>query len=143
MMKTGLYSYGDRLQKIYAFNLSYLLLAQHLIAQDVATAGFYLGISDRLLTRLKNLPLPELLRMASVDQLICQLRFDNESIVDVLTRRSRLEALQSIHTGIILSTGLLQARPDPLLADSRSNAAGQRKSVLPDKVKVPDSRFQA
>lgn len=114
MMKTGLYSYGDRLQKIYAFNLSYLLLAQHLIEQDAATAGFYLGINDGLISLLKTLPLSEVLRMASVDQLICQLRFDNESIVEVLTRHSRLEALQSIHTSIVLSTGLLQEKPIPV-----------------------------
>lgn len=41
MMKTGMYSYDDRLQNIYAFNLSYLLLAQHLIQQDACTAAFF------------------------------------------------------------------------------------------------------
>lgn len=110
MIKKGLYCYDDRLQKIYTFNLSYLLLAQHLIKQDAGSAGFYLGISEELIDRLKKLSLPELLRMASVDRLICQLRFDNESVVDVITRNSRLEALQGMHAGIILSTRLLQER---------------------------------
>jgi len=107
MMKTGMYSYDDRLQKIYAFNLSYLLLAQNLIRQDAYTAGFFLGIDDELLNLLKNLPLPELLRLASVDRVICQLRIESESVLNSLTKSSRLEALQSIHTGIILSTDLL------------------------------------
>ncbi|MEM6051523.1 flagellar transcriptional regulator FlhD [Erwinia sp. P7711] len=107
MMKAGIYNYDDQLQKIYAFNLSYLLLAQHLIRQDAYTAGFYLGIDDELLNLLNNLPLPELLRLASVDRVICQLRIESEAVLKGITKNSRLEALQSIHAGIILSTDLL------------------------------------
>ncbi|WP_442798716.1 flagellar transcriptional regulator FlhD [Pantoea vagans] len=118
-----MYSYDERLQKIYAFNLSYLLLAQNLIQQDSTTAGFYLGIDNELIKLLKTLPLPEILRMASVDHVICQLRFDNESIMDVLTRNSRLEALQSIHGGIILSTGLLRERQRQTTPGVSSKAA--------------------
>jgi len=110
MIKKGIDNNDDGLQKIYAFNLSYLLLARQLIQQDVETANFYLGIDKEQMTPLKTLPLPAMVRMASMDQLICQLRFDNETIIRLLTRNSRLEALQGIHAGIILSTGLLRNR---------------------------------
>lgn len=136
MMKTGMYSYDDRLQKIYAFNLSYLLLAQHLIQQDVCTARFYLGIDDELLGLLKSLPLPELVRLASVDRLICQLRIESEAVLNGITKSSRLEALQGIHAGIILSTDLLHnIENKELLSDSMSQAismvnADQKASLV-------------
>lgn len=109
MIKTCMTSYDDRLQSIYVLNLSYLLLAQHLIKQDRFSAGFSLGINEDLLEIIKDLSLPQLLRLASVDRLICQLRIDNESVLNAITKSSRLEALQGIHTGIILSTNLVNS----------------------------------
>ena len=46
---------------------------------------------------------------ASAYQLICRLRVDDEVVIENLTKDSRIEALQQIHTGIILSTNLLNA----------------------------------
>ncbi|WP_312758731.1 flagellar transcriptional regulator FlhD [Pantoea brenneri] len=135
MMKTGMYSYDDRLQNIYAFNLSYLLLAQHLIQQDACTAAFFLGINEELINLLKNLPLPELLRLASVDRLICQLRIESEAVLNTITKSSRLEALQGIHAGIILSTHLLHGmEKKESLSDSMNNVvslAGADKKAFP------------
>ena len=37
----------------------------------------------------------------------CRLRVDDEVVIENLTKDSRIEALQQIHTGIILSTNLL------------------------------------
>ncbi|MFX2566114.1 flagellar transcriptional regulator FlhD, partial [Enterobacter cloacae] len=38
-----------------------------------------------------------------------RLRVDDEVVIENLTKDSRIEALQQIHTGIILSTNLLNA----------------------------------
>lgn len=102
-------SYGDRLQKIYELNLSYLLLAQRLIKQDRYAACFTLGISDERIDILQDLTLPQLIHLASMDRLICQLRIDSTATLNSVTKSSRLDALQGVHTGIILSTGLLKS----------------------------------
>ncbi|WP_123349547.1 MULTISPECIES: flagellar transcriptional regulator FlhD [unclassified Enterobacter] len=102
-------SYDERLQSIYVLNLSYLLLAQRMIKQDRFAAGFSLGIEDSLIDILKDLSLPQLIQIASTDRLICRLRIDNESVLHTVTRNSRLEALQGIHAGIILSTNLVNS----------------------------------
>lgn len=102
-------SYGDQLQKIYELNLSYLLLAQRLIKQDRYAACFTLGINDERIDILQDLTLPQLIHLASMDRLICQLRVDNSATLNSVTKNSRLDALQGVHTGIILSTNLLKS----------------------------------
>lgn len=98
----------DFLKHIYDINLSYLLLAQKLIAQEKATAMFRLGVSDAMATTLANLSLQQLVKLAETNQLICQFRFENSETIERLTRDSRVDELQQIHTGILLSTRLLQ-----------------------------------
>lgn len=98
----------DFLKHIYDINLSYLLLAQKLISQEKASAMFRLGISDAMATTLADLTLPQLVKLAETNQLICQFRFDNSETIEKLTRDSRVDELQQIHTGILLSTRLLQ-----------------------------------
>ncbi|EEQ08208.1 MULTISPECIES: flagellar transcriptional regulator FlhD [Yersinia] len=99
----------EQLQRIHDINLSYLLLAQQLIREDKFAAGFRLGLTEEAIDSLKELSLPQLIKLASTNQLICRLRIDNEIVIDNLTKDSRIEALQQIHTGIILSTNLLNS----------------------------------
>lgn len=98
----------DFLKHIYDINLSYLLLAQKLISQEKASAMFRLGISDAMATTLADLSLSQLVKLAETNQLICQFRFENSDTIETLTRDSRVDDLQQIHTGILLSTRLLQ-----------------------------------
>lgn len=100
---------NEQLQSIHNVNLSYLLLAQRLIREDKYLASFRLGLSESTIDTLKDLSLPQLIKMSSTGQLICRLRLDNEDVIDCLTRESRIDALQRIHTGIILSTELLDS----------------------------------
>lgn len=101
--------FDEQLQSIHDINLSYLLLAQQLIREDKFAAGFRLGLPEATIDTIKDLSLPQLIKLASTNQLICRLRVDNEMVIDVLTKNSRIEALQQIHTGIILSTNLLNS----------------------------------
>ncbi|EMJ9775088.1 MULTISPECIES: flagellar transcriptional regulator FlhD [Morganella] len=98
----------DFLKHIYDINLSYLLLAQKLIAQEKASAMFRLGINDAMATTLANLTLSQLVKLAETNQLICQFRFESSDTIEKLTRDSRVDELQQVHTGILLSTRLLQ-----------------------------------
>lgn len=97
----------DFLQKIHNSNLSYLLLAQQLIRDDKFAAGFRLGLTEETIDILRDLTLPQLIKLSTTSQLICRLRLDNETVIQCLTRDSRIDALQQIHTGIMLSTDLL------------------------------------
>lgn len=106
----------EQLQRIHDINLSYLLLAQQLIREDKFAAGFRLGLTDETLNVIKDLSLPQLIKLASTNQLICRLRVDNEMVIENLTKDSRIEALQQIHTGIILSTNLLNSLTEQNLA---------------------------
>jgi len=101
--------HNEQLQSIHNVNLSYLLLAQRLIRDDKFLASFRLGLSDSTMETLKDLSLPQLIKLSSTGQLICRLRLDNEDVIDCLTKDSRIDALQRIHTGIILSTELLDS----------------------------------
>lgn len=100
---------NDQLQSIHDLNLTYLVLAQRLIREDKFAAGFRLGLDSTILDTLSELTLPQLIKMASTSQLICRLRVDDKEIIDCLTKASRIDALQQIHTGIILSTELLNS----------------------------------
>ncbi|EPU3936586.1 MULTISPECIES: flagellar transcriptional regulator FlhD [Enterobacterales] len=102
-------SYNEHLQNIHDMNLSYLLLAQRLIRDDKLAAGFQLGLDEDTIEIIKDLSLPQLIKLSSIGQLICRLRVDNDAVIDCLTKDSRIDALQRIHTGIILSTELLDS----------------------------------
>ncbi|HCR1907829.1 TPA: flagellar transcriptional regulator FlhD [Enterobacter kobei] len=99
---------SEQAQNINDLNLSYLLLAQSLIKQDKNAASFRLGLPESLIDLLKSLSVSQLIKLASTNQLICQLRINSEAIINCLTKDSRIDALQRVHTGIILSTDLLQ-----------------------------------
>lgn len=98
---------SELLKHIYDINLSYLLLAQRLIVQDKASGMFRLGVSAEMATTLAALTLPEMVKLAETNQLVCHFRFDDHQTITRLTQDSRVDDLQQIHTGIMLSTRLL------------------------------------
>ena len=98
---------SELLKHIYDINLSYLLLAQRLIVQDKASAMFRLGISEEMADTLATLTLPQMVKLAETNQLVCHFRFDDHQTVTRLTQDSRGDDLPHIHTGIMLSTRLL------------------------------------
>ena len=98
----------ELLKHIYDINLSYLLLAQRLINQEKASAMFRLGISDSMADALKELTLPQLVKLAETNQLICNFRFEDSETIEQLTKESRVDDLQRIHTGIFLSSNLFR-----------------------------------
>lgn len=98
---------SELLKHIYDINLSYLLLAQRLIVQDKASAMFRLGINEEMANTLGALTLPQMVKLAETNQLVCHFRFDDHQTITRLTQDSRVDDLQQIHTGIMLSTRLL------------------------------------
>ncbi|AVF34888.1 MULTISPECIES: flagellar transcriptional regulator FlhD [Rahnella] len=99
---------SELLKHIYDINLSYLLLAQRLINDEKASAMFRLGIDDVMADTLGRLTLPQMVKLAETNQLLCQFRFDDSNTIERLTQESRVDDLQQIHTGILLSSHLLK-----------------------------------
>lgn len=100
---------ANLVKQIYDFNLSYLLLAQKLISQDKSSAMFRLAIDESMADQLSELSLPALVKLSETNQLICKLRFIDGSVIQCLTRDSRVDDMQQIHTGIMLASDLLQS----------------------------------
>ena len=113
---------SELLKHIYDINLSYLLLAQRLISQDKASAMFRLGINEEMATMLGGLTLPQMVKLAETNQVVCQFRFDDSQTITRLTQESRVDDLQQIHTGILLSTRLLNeiSQPDDVARKKRA-----------------------
>ena len=104
----GVNTMSELLKHIYDINLSYLLLAQRLINEEKASAMFRLGINDEMADTLGQLTLPQMVKLAETNQLLCQFRFEDHNTIDRLTQESRVDDLQQIHTGILLSSHLLK-----------------------------------
>ncbi|PNM24096.1 flagellar transcriptional regulator FlhD [Yersinia enterocolitica] len=100
-------STSELLKHIYDINLSYLLLAQRLINDEKASAMFRLGITDTMADALAQLTLPQMVKLAETNQLVCHFRFSDHNTIHHLTKESRVDDLQQIHTGILLSSHLL------------------------------------
>jgi len=113
---------SEMLKHVYDINLSYLLLAQRLISQDKPSAMFRLGMSEEMATTLGGLTLPQMVKLAETNQLVCQFRFDSHQTITRLTQDSRVDDLQQIHTGILLSTRLLTeiSQPDDVARKKRA-----------------------
>ena len=82
---------SELLKHIYDINLSYLLLAQRLIGQDKASAMFRLGINEDMAKVLGELTLPQMVKLAETNQLVCQFRFDDSQTITRLTQESRVD----------------------------------------------------
>lgn len=99
---------SELLKHIYDINLSYLLLAQYLINDERASAMFRLGIDNSMADALSQLTLPQMVKLAETNQLVCHFRFNDHNTIEHLTKESRVDDLQQIHTGILLSSHLLK-----------------------------------
>ena len=90
-------------------NLTYLLLAQRLVREDVATAMFRLGLSREVADLLGNLSLSQIVKLAASSLLLCRLRFDDHPILSALTQDGKSMALQQAHAAILLAGQQVEA----------------------------------
>lgn len=66
------------LAEVQEINLSYLLLAQRLLREDVAMGMFRLGVSAEVAEILVGLTIQQVTRIAGCGQMICQFRFASQ-----------------------------------------------------------------
>lgn len=99
----------DITKVVHNLNLSYLLLAQRLYESDPATAEFRLGMQEETMDYVSKLTLPQLIKLSESSQMLFQFRLDDLELLQRVTGDSRVADLQQIHTGILLSTQLLNS----------------------------------
>ncbi len=92
------------IEDIRDLNLSYLMLAQRLLAEDRQNGMFRLGIGDDAANIIESLSPAQVLRMASSGLLLCQLRFDDELLLSLLSNYEREPGVASIHAAIIAAS---------------------------------------
>lgn len=84
-------------------NLSYLMLAQKMIRSDKATAIFRLGIDAQIADQLVKLSAQQLLKLAGTNMMLARFRFDDNSILGMLTDYSKDVALSRSHSAILMA----------------------------------------
>ncbi len=89
---------SELLKHIYDINLSYLLLAQRLINDEKASAMFRLGIDNSMADALSQLTLPQMVKLAETNQLVCHFRFNDHNTIEHLTKESRVDDLATDST---------------------------------------------
>jgi flagellar transcriptional activator FlhD len=100
------------LEEIREANLTYLLLAQQMIRQDKAQALHRLGITEHVAEIVANLSTGQILKIAGTNMLMCQFRFDDQIVWDLLTShgddRSR-SMMSGVRATMLMSDQLAEA----------------------------------
>lgn len=91
------------LAEVQEINLSYLLLAQRLLREDVAMGMFRLGVSAEVAEILVGLTIQQVTRIAGCGQMICQFRFASPDILAALERDRPTANMSSTHAAILLA----------------------------------------
>jgi len=93
------------LDDIREANLSYLLLAQHLIRTDREQALYRLGLSEEIADIIDSLGTGQILKIAGASLLLCRLRFDDQLIWSLLGGQSTRKEVDigGIHASILMS----------------------------------------
>lgn len=94
------------LDEIREANLTYLLLAQHMINSDRVQALYRLGISGELADLIAGLTPGQVLKMAGSNLLMCRIRFDEKMVWDLLAGHSRDRSAGIVHANILMSGSL-------------------------------------
>jgi flagellar transcriptional activator FlhD len=97
------------LEEIREANLSYLILAQHLIRKDKAEALFRLGVSEEVADIIERLSTAQILKIAASNMLMCRFRFDDEIVWGLLTNHGRERGVAGAHAAILMADALPEA----------------------------------
>lgn len=84
-------------------NLGYLLLAQRLIKDDMASAMFRLGLGRNLATKLSKMSITSVVRLANSGHLVFEFRLDEMALSQAMSQEDRMKDLRMAHTAILLA----------------------------------------
>lgn len=93
--------------EIHEVNLTYLMLAQKLIARDKVEAMFRLGLSEEAADMLATLSAAQILKLATGNMLLCRFRVDDDMVWNLLTNQSVKKvdnaATTRLHASILMA----------------------------------------
>ncbi|HRH73402.1 flagellar transcriptional regulator FlhD [Zoogloea sp.] len=92
---------SDMHAEIRELNLAYLMLAQQMLREDRAVAIYRLGVGDDVAEVLEGLSSAQILRMASSNMLLCQFRFNDTLLVDLLSAHGKERGAAHLHAAIL------------------------------------------
>lgn len=93
----------DMMADIKDANLSYLMLAQQMIRADKASAIFRLGVSKDIADLLEGLSTAQLLKLSNTNMMLARFRFEDSSILNMLTSYTKDRSLASAHAAILMA----------------------------------------
>ena len=91
----------DTYNDIKEVNLAYLMLAQNMVRSDRETAIFRLGVSEEIADILDRLTPGQVLKMAGSDMLLCNFRFDDTLLLNLLSNHERDRGVGHVHAAIL------------------------------------------
>ncbi len=91
----------DTYNDIKEVNLAYLILAQSMVRSDRESAIFRLGISEEVADVLERLTPGQVLKMAGSDMLLCNFRFEDTLLLDLLANHERDRGVGHVHAAIL------------------------------------------
>lgn len=94
---------NEMLDEMRDVNLSYLLLAQNMIQQDKTTAIYRLGISQDMADILEDLTSAQVLKLSRSGTMVSRFRFDDTTVLGMLTSYTKDRALSQSHAAILMS----------------------------------------
>jgi flagellar transcriptional activator FlhD len=95
--------HADTLMEIREANLSYLMLAQQMIRSDKPSAIFRLGVSTDIANFLEYLSNSQLIKLASSSMMLARFRFDDSTVLGMLTNYNKNEVQARAHSAILMT----------------------------------------
>ncbi len=100
----------NRLQEeIRETNLSYLMVAQHMIREDRVEAQVRLGLGDVVVDIIEKLTPAQLVRIAASNMLVCRFRCDDRLVWNLLADHGKRDASAGMHASILMASQPLES----------------------------------
>jgi flagellar transcriptional activator FlhD len=97
------------LSEIRDINLNYLMLAQQMIRHDKPAAIFRLGISEDVANLIASLSNSQLTKLANSQMMLARFRFDDCSILSMLTSYNKDRTLTNAHAVVLMANQPVEA----------------------------------
>ncbi len=96
-------------------NMSYLMLAQHMLRDDREQAMYRLGLHEEVADMITMLTPGQILKIANSNMLMCRFRFDDDVVWSLLLSHGQTQKTNdginahAIHAGILMASHACQA----------------------------------
>ena len=90
--------------EIRDMNMTYLMIAQQMIRQDRTSAIYRLGLGQDMVDLIGGLLPAQILQIASSDVLLCSMRFNETTVLNMVSDYSNKRLLAKMHDAIMMTS---------------------------------------